>query len=480
MPVSVKPVHLQAFLGMQPGVYLTIIYTLAIGLLVFTIGFLPGMLSSGKRVTFQSNLIPTAVYVDGRNVGTSPTTVFLPSGTYEATYAYKDIVSSRFSFEVGHPLFLTWLFPRRQTVTHDIQINDISTFRLYVEHMFSEIIGWSAITDFTDTYHYPPIFSQIARSVSSQNRSSGYSELVFKYFLEALRHITSITLLSDAQEALRILKNESYLSDSQANTLSEQLRKVELLFSGALGEIGLASVAGGFSRSLDSLPTNPSMIGFSYQGGSFILGESVPLDYPGVIRMGINVNVLPFSISALEISEYQWALFMQDNTYWSKENLEQLIHDGKVDGNYLAGIYPSTTLLSNRPIKNISWYAAKAFCEWLGGKTGLSVDLPTEAQWEFAARSISDRPYQTNLTVLADSKGPSGMMGGYWEFTADAFVPLLRYLGPTTSILQESADIVVKGGSYLNDQNHITIATVGVQRREACSETTGFRVVWTK
>jgi len=35
----------------------------------------------------------------------------------------------------------------------------------------------------------------------------------------------------------------------------------------------------------------------------------------------------------------------------------------------------------------VSWYGAKAYCEWLGRLTKLPFDLPTEAQWEYAARS---------------------------------------------------------------------------------------------
>ena len=35
----------------------------------------------------------------------------------------------------------------------------------------------------------------------------------------------------------------------------------------------------------------------------------------------------------------------------------------------------------------VSWYGAKAYCEWLKKSTKLSFDLPTEAQWEYAARS---------------------------------------------------------------------------------------------
>ena len=47
----------------------------------------------------------------------------------------------------------------------------------------------------------------------------------------------------------------------------------------------------------------------------------------------------------------------------------------------------------NYPIVGISWHDASAYCDWLSKKTGFHFKLPTEAQWEKAARGIDGREY---------------------------------------------------------------------------------------
>ena len=46
-----------------------------------------------------------------------------------------------------------------------------------------------------------------------------------------------------------------------------------------------------------------------------------------------------------------------------------------------------------RPVKNVSWHDANEFCKWLTDRTGANIHLPTEAQWEKAARGTDSRIY---------------------------------------------------------------------------------------
>lgn len=483
MPVSIDPVKLKPLFGMEPGLYLTILYIAIFLIVLFLVAFLPGILHSGKRVTFTSAVEPTVVTVDGTYIGSTPITAFIEPGIHEATFSYEGVGSVTQTFTVGHPVFLTWLFPRKQEVVSKTFINDISAFRNYLNSMFGHVVAWSAVTDFDEIYHRPPLFRQVAGTAASMALQDG-DTVLFEFLMQSLNHMTSSAMLSDFEEGLAIIEEHSILGESQIGTIARYVKMIEPLFDGdgSSNRIGLAPTDAVVTMERVSLeiPIDgvQPLTGYSYGQQELVVGKQVPSTYPGVQEAGTDTMVQPFTIGALEISEYLWAHFIAGNPYWAKSNSEQLIADGMVDAMYLAGVYPTTSIISKQPIRNISWHAAAAFTEWLGEISGKRVFLPTNAQWEAAARSVAGKDYQRGTIAVVERDGPSSMMGGYWEFTADSYLPLGRFTGIESRWETPSADIVVKGGSYLNDPTMVDRSSMGVMARYECSETTGFRIAW--
>ena len=63
----------------------------------------------------------------------------------------------------------------------------------------------------------------------------------------------------------------------------------------------------------------------------------------------------------------------------------------EVPEHWMKGKIPSGK--ENHPVVHVSWYDAVAFCEWLSRQTGQPFRLPTEAEWEKAARGTNGRIY---------------------------------------------------------------------------------------
>ncbi len=116
------------------------------------------------------------------------------------------------------------------------------------------------------------------------------------------------------------------------------------------------------------------------KGGEFEMGNNDDnfLDEKPVHRVNLN----DFWIGKYPLTQEQWDAVISD----SNENSKQY----KFEVNKFKGIY--------YPVENISWEEADFFCKTLMNKyapEGYRFDLPTEAQWEFAAKGgINDKRYK--------------------------------------------------------------------------------------
>ena len=143
----------------------------------------------------------------------------------------------------------------------------------------------------------------------------------------------------------------------------------------------------------------------------------------------------------------------------------------------------------NRPVINVSWNDATAYAEWLSGQTGQRYRLPTEAEWEYAARAGTttarywgDDPHQacryenvhdeTSKRVntsfpwehhrcddrhaqtapvgsfLPNAWGVYDMLGNVWEWTCSSYNSTFNGSESRCAAQSTSSSLVLRGGAW--------------------------------
>ena len=149
------------------------------------------------------------------------------------------------------------------------------------------------------------------------------------------------------------------------------------------------------------------------------------------------------------------------------------------------------------PINHVSWYGAAAYCEWVGAR------LPTEAEWEYAARGSSGYLYPWGneppsdtlalygqavlddlqpVTSFPDGITPLrlyGLAGGMWEWTTDWYEAEYYVnsptLNPTGPDMVTAEGHVVRGGGWLSQPEELRATNREPMRPATFERDIGFR-----
>jgi formylglycine-generating enzyme required for sulfatase activity len=271
----------------------------------------------------------------------------------------------------------------------------------------------------------------------------------------------------------------------------------------------------------------------SLDGGAFLMGTTssrFPADGEGPVR---EVTVSPFAISTLEVTNRQFAAFAADTGHvteaekfgWSfvfhhfvseetKESVNAAVQAApgwlQVHGaSWQRPHGPDTSWedIPDNPAVHVSWNDAVAFAEWAGMR------LPTEAEWEFAARGGLEQahfawgddltpggkhmcniwqgefPNRNTLddgfhgtapvkSFPANGFGMFDVAGNVWEWTADWFSATFHGNARRATRVDPRGPRygqakVIKGGSYLCHNSYCNRYRVGARSSSTPDSSTG-------
>lgn len=264
------------------------------------------------------------------------------------------------------------------------------------------------------------------------------------------------------------------------------------------------------------LPKAPEMA--RIPGGGFQMGApSGEKDSADDERPVHTVQLKAFSLGRYEVTVAEFAAFVDDTGYqagsacWTYEGAPATVEE-RAGRNWRN---PAFSHSGKHPVVCVSWEDANAYIRWLNSKTGQRYRLPTEAEWEYAAKAgTSTARFWGNEESLAcryanvadhstvrqsnwhvddpfacdDGTPHTGFVGAYrpnafglydmlgnvWEWTCSGYTE--RYDGTESSCAVSAGYRVYRGGSWGNEPDLVRAALRGREDAATRDSGIGFRL----
>lgn len=486
-----REVKLKKIWGMEPGLYLFILYSALLLLLFFFLFIYPGLKNNGSVVLFTSEPSEVSIWADDIYAGATPCELFIPKGKHTIKFKKAFFTEKTLDADIGGRIFFSRFFPKKTQISCKLELEDLNS---YLIENFKDFCGWGLINSFFSSYRPEPVLQNTINALPGSCMEQWNTEM---FLLDSLKNIFSEELLSDFVSAYSLFKTGgnvltagSYIKILDASFLL--LEKNPSLFFHLLASVNeekkeiLTKKADTEKLfKICSLPENlpkgrrkniccQGIELKNIPGGTYILGNREISKTPGNIEYSENSplpykkNIESFYISE-QITNREFNLFLSENSLWNLKNLKELMEKNLVTESYLSGAGNSSEELSyqEKPVRNISYYAAEAYCRWLNEKLPANLKesfyfrLPDEYEWEAFAK-YEDKTEQE-----------------LWDWCENWYFPAGPFYTDMIPSVYPGIEKSVRGGSWANEKGTVNISTRASQPPEWCTPFLGFRVILT-
>ena len=444
---------------------------------------------SESGVNIESQPVDATVYLDGIKLGQTPLSVFFPTGFYQLEIRkngyFKVIVDS---FEVKYPSSYGYYILEENMGL--LTVNTDAESAVFIN------------SEFVENPHKVPMSPQLVEVMVTKPKADTlreqfilkrHDDIVIDMFPEIA---TGFLQISVVPFNTKVDITGEYGEHFTSNGIFP-LKEIEV------GKYQITATAEGYHQEIDTIVVSKNekvnhQIKLKLQGadpfttfagiemvyvkgGTFKMGCSSDIGICGEDELPVHeVTVNDFFISKHEITQDQWYKLIKESPSKNRN-------------------------CDNCPVEKVTWGDIQLFLEKLREETGHNFRLPTEAEWEYAARGGNksrNHIYSgsNDVTKVAWHSGNAGnkthevglkdpnelglhdMSGNVWEWCADWYSNTIYSEGNNNDPRgpENGTDKVLRGGSYFSNSRYSSVSNRDKCLPDKTYKDYGFRIALTR